>query len=201
MKQMATTKTRSHNPIPYAKIAKMFGLGDSYEKIAKAVNRYNAKAEDPTKTIRAIVSRMLTAGFPGENGKLIKLKARPGQRAIGSNKGAKKAAPKARKRTAVKARGRKTASPRKRSANKGPAVLVLAIEGQNVLITAPRRESVTPLKSFLPMVQNELQKAGYAVVKMAGEEPVTDLPLGDVNDAEVEATVSENTGAEAKNAA
>lgn len=75
---MATKKAeiRTHNPIPFAKIAKMYTEGKTMQQIAKAVNRFNEKSPDPTKPVRAIISGMMTKGYKGENGKTITLKKR-----------------------------------------------------------------------------------------------------------------------------
>ena len=79
-KKQATKKAptpRKHEPIPFEKIATLYQEGKSMEQIAKATNRWNAASPDGSKSLRAIVSNMLTKGYRNKEGKLIKLKKRP----------------------------------------------------------------------------------------------------------------------------
>lgn len=78
-KQVAkkAAKPRKHEPIPFEKIAKLYQEGKSMEQIAKAVNRWNADSPDSSKSLRAIVSNMITKGYRNKDGKLIRLKKRP----------------------------------------------------------------------------------------------------------------------------
>ncbi len=71
------TEPRKHEPIPFEKIAKMYSEGKSMEQIAKAVNRWNADSPDCSKSLRALISNMITKGYHTKEGKLIRLKKRP----------------------------------------------------------------------------------------------------------------------------
>lgn len=63
--------------IPYARIAKLYGEGKTDEQIAKATGRFQADRPDPTKQIRAIISRMRTVGYTNpESGRMVKLPQR-----------------------------------------------------------------------------------------------------------------------------
>ncbi len=71
------TEPRKHEPIPFEKIAKLYQEGKSMEQIAKATNRWNAASPDGSKSLRAIVSNMITKGYRNKEGKLVRLKKRP----------------------------------------------------------------------------------------------------------------------------
>lgn len=71
---MATAVAKKHEAIPYIKIAKLYGDGLTDTQVAKKIGRYNESYPDPTKSMRAIKSRMKTLGYIGENGKLVHLK-------------------------------------------------------------------------------------------------------------------------------
>ncbi len=71
------TKPRKHEPIPFEKIAKLYSEGKSMEQLAKESNRWNAASPDSSKSLRAIVSNMITKGYRNKEGKLIRLKKRP----------------------------------------------------------------------------------------------------------------------------
>ena len=71
-KKAETRATR--RPIPYDQLVKMLTSGKSYKEIANALDRYDEKSADPTKPIRAIVSRMKTVGYTNQKGEFGKLK-------------------------------------------------------------------------------------------------------------------------------
>lgn len=83
---MPTCRTE-RRPIPYTKIHKMITAGKTHKEIAKAVGRFDEKAADPTKPIRAIVCRMKKHGYKDSKGKLVKM-------ALGKSNRKKKAQPK-----------------------------------------------------------------------------------------------------------
>ena len=68
------TKTPTRRPIPYEKLVKMLTSGRTYKEIAVALDRYDGKSADPTKPIRAIISRMKTVGYTNQKGEFGKLK-------------------------------------------------------------------------------------------------------------------------------
>ena len=77
-KQVAkkAAKTRKHEAIPFERIATLYSDGKSMEQIAKAVSRWNADSPDGSKSLRAIVSNMITKGYRNKEEKLIRLKKR-----------------------------------------------------------------------------------------------------------------------------
>lgn len=174
---------REKHAIPYPKVARMWDAGKTYEQIAKAIKRYSTKSEDPTKPVRAIISRMLNAGYDVD-GKTVVLKVRDGMRNLGVGKKSKAKVKAKAKTKAVAKRTRKTAKP---AVSSKPAVLVLTVKGKNVLIEAPKRKNIISLEKFLPMVSNELHKSGYAIVQEASHTaPASTEPLGDLEDANVD---------------
>jgi hypothetical protein len=72
-KSAAKKSTSTRNPIPYMKIAEMAEAGMDAMTIAKKTNRVT-EGSDSTHSIRAIISKMRTAGFKDKNGKVRKLK-------------------------------------------------------------------------------------------------------------------------------
>jgi hypothetical protein len=99
----ATKKTTERKPIPYALIAKMVEGGTACMAIAQKVGRVN-DGDDPTHTVRAIISGMRTRGWKDEQGKLRKLTVER----IGQTK--KKAEKNAGKKPAKKAVSKPTAT-------------------------------------------------------------------------------------------
>lgn len=93
----ATKEPRTNQPIPFAKIAKLYTDGKTMEQIAKGVNRFNADYPDPTKSIRAVVSGMITRGYKNDAGRTVKLKKRARTVPGGTKKASKQ--PKASKPT------------------------------------------------------------------------------------------------------
>jgi hypothetical protein len=93
-KKATPKKTAGRKSVPYDLIAKMAQEGADALTIAKKINRVNA-GDDPTHTVRAIISGMRTKGWKNASGKLQKLKIeRLGQ--------TKKKAPKKGKKTPTK---------------------------------------------------------------------------------------------------
>jgi len=72
---MASKKKAIRKAIPYLRVAKLWRENKSYEDIAKAIHRFNPKANDPTKSVRATISNMLRIGYR-VNGKTVKLPPR-----------------------------------------------------------------------------------------------------------------------------
>lgn len=98
-KQAAKKKAAGRKAVPYALIAKMVQDGADALSIAKRIGRLNA-GDDPTHTVRAIVSGMRTRGWKDEHGKLHTLKV---ERVRQPKKGpVKKAAKKPPKKAAPK---------------------------------------------------------------------------------------------------
>ncbi len=77
--------TTTRRPIPYEKLVKMLTSGKTYKEIAVALDRYDDKSTDPTKPVRAIVSRMKTVGYANQKGEFGKLKM--GKQKAGRPKG------------------------------------------------------------------------------------------------------------------
>ncbi len=69
----ATKSTR--NAIPYTTIHKLAEQGFGALEIAKKTNRL-IKGDDPAHSIRAILSKMRTAGYRDKDGKVVKLKVK-----------------------------------------------------------------------------------------------------------------------------
>lgn len=77
---------RVNRAIPYGQIEKMVKAGASCEQIAKAINRYKPKSDDPTKSVRAILSLMRTRGWRDQGGKLHKLQRRKAVKRVEAEK-------------------------------------------------------------------------------------------------------------------
>jgi hypothetical protein len=63
-------------PVPWNDIADLWNDGYSITRIAKAVDRYHEQATDPTKSMRVLISMMVTKGYADRNGALVFLKKR-----------------------------------------------------------------------------------------------------------------------------
>ena len=72
-KSAAKKSTSTRNAIPYEKIAELAEQGLSATEIGKKTNRL-IKGDDPTHSIRAIISKMRTSGWKDKSGKVRKLK-------------------------------------------------------------------------------------------------------------------------------
>ena len=72
MKTKSVSKKQTRTAIPYEKIAAMVQKNMSAVEIAQKLNRVTA-GSDPGHSIRAIISKMRTAGYK-VNGKTVKLK-------------------------------------------------------------------------------------------------------------------------------
>jgi hypothetical protein len=98
----AAAEPRKNQPIPFLKIAKLYTEGKTMEQIAKAIDRYNESYPDPTKSVRAIVSGMITKGYTNDADKVVKLKkrARGGVVEVVKGKKAEKKATEPKKATA-----------------------------------------------------------------------------------------------------
>lgn len=174
---MATkTKVRAHNDIPWNKIRKMWDNGKSYEFMAKAVDRFDPKSADPTKPMRAIISRGLTVGFKDETGKVVKLKPREGMRAIGVGKSMHKAIKKAAKvaHKTVKVVGK---GGRKPSFGKSIAI-ALDESGKFVRVELDKPKALVSFDKVLPSIENILHAKGLQVVPVpqATVAPVQESP-------------------------
>jgi hypothetical protein len=66
-------KTAGRRAVPYDLIEKMVDAGADALTIAKKIGRVN-KGDDPTHTVRAIISGMRTKGWKKASGKLQRLK-------------------------------------------------------------------------------------------------------------------------------
>ena len=189
---MATaTETKTHSKIPYIKIAKMYGDMKSYEFIAKHVGRYNEDSPDPTKTIRAVVSRMLTEGFVNEDGKVVKLKRREGSRGMGT-KVAKKT-----KVVATKAKAVKVVKTVNGKVVKAIAI-ILTEDGKHVKLTVPSLTNLIPIGTFTKkfgQVVLEAAKASEETAPVAEATTAPEVPVATeemkeaVQDAPVEKVV------------
>lgn len=179
---MAKTAVRVHNDIPWNKVAKMWDDGKTYEHMAKAIDRFNPKSEDPTKPMRAIVSRGLKVGFKDANGKLVKLERREGMRAFGGKTVHKKA----HKPTASKPAAQKgTGKGRKMQPTK--AVLITSEgDGKFVRIEAEQKKMLVPASKYLKSTINVLDSLGYTVVAKPPEETKAAETAPTANPAEVE---------------
>lgn len=62
---------RAHKPFPYAEIIKEIKNGASYKEIAQEYGYYSKGQQDPTKPLRAALSRARTNGYIGENGERV----------------------------------------------------------------------------------------------------------------------------------
>jgi hypothetical protein len=72
-KAISKKSTSTRNTIPYEKIAELAEKGLSAHEIGEKTNRL-IKGDDPTHSIRAIISKMRTSGWKDKNGKVRKLK-------------------------------------------------------------------------------------------------------------------------------
>jgi hypothetical protein len=94
----ATKKNSTRNAIPYERIAELAEKGLSAMEIAEKTDRV-IKGDDPTHSIRAIISKMRTSGWKGKDGKVRKLKVER----LGVVKQSKKSTKPAKKAAAKKA--------------------------------------------------------------------------------------------------
>ncbi len=90
-------KHRTYQSVPFDKIGKLYTEGKSIEQIARATDRWNEKAPDPSKSLRAVISNMIRKGYRNESGKLIRLRKRTRT----------KAEPKPAKKVAIKPEAKK----------------------------------------------------------------------------------------------
>lgn len=153
-------KTREHRSIPYIKIAKFWQDGRDYTFIAKHIDRFDEKSSDPTKSTRAIVSRMLTVGYKDENGKLVKLGTRPGMRSIGVGK----KAPKVAKAKAAKAKVAKA-----KAAKSGLPVLIQLHDNKKfVRVVLGKRERLLTINEAKPQLESVLNAINATPAEMVG---------------------------------
>lgn len=156
-------KVRAHNDIPWNKVRKMWEGGKSYEFMAKAIDRYNPKSDDPTKPMRAIISRGLTVGFKDENGKTVTLKPREGMRAIGVGKTMHKGIKKAAKAVAHKTAKVVGKGGRKPVLGKSIAI-TLTEDGKFLRVELDKPKALVSFDKMLPSIENVLHAKGLQVV-------------------------------------
>ena len=188
----ATVEKKAHEAIPYIKIAKLYGEGLSYLQIAKKINRYNEGSPDPTKSTRAIVSRMHTDGYLNENNKIVKLKKRPGSRGMGVTKAVGKVTKAVGKVTTTKVIG------------KAIAIMVTG-DGKHVKIMVPSLITLVPIEVFETKVSKVLDAISDAHIAAENEasevQPVPTVVVAEENlseapVSEVKAEVAEDQNLE-----
>jgi hypothetical protein len=195
----ATVEKKAHEAIPYIKIAKLYGEGLSYLQIAKKINRYNEGSPDPTKSTRAIVSRMHTDGYLNENNKIVKLKKRPGSRGMGVTKAVGKV---------TKAVGKVTKAVGKVTTTKviGKAIAIMVTgDGKHVKIMVPSLITLVPIEVFETKVSKVLDAISDAHIAAENEasevQPVPTVVVAEENlseapVSEVKAEVAEDQNLE-----
>jgi hypothetical protein len=167
---MPKAAKRERSPIPRDKIKKMWEDGRSYEYMARHTGRYNEGKADPTKSMRAIVSQLLTSEF---------LKAREGMRGQGGTKkaavktkakGKKAAGTKKQAAKVVKAKGKKVASTKGFQKQQPPTIGVNRDEAGNLVeLTLSQPKVLIANQEFLNLFGNAVdQIRGEAVAVVVG---------------------------------
>lgn len=197
---------RAHKPFPYAEIIKEIKNGASYKEIAQEYGYYSKGQQDPTKPLRAALSRARTNGYIGENGERVYYTDPVGDanKLVAKVEHVEKAAKKVKATDDTKAETDeqndnpveikfRTPATRGRKPNTDNAVVMaLDSSGKFISISVPKAGSIVDVEELLNALLPLIDARRHEAVQQLEDKPVEQniVPTGEFTEQAADSTVN-----------